>query len=402
MAPSESTAFGAHTMQTENQEKTVKQRRSVETIGTRLFAGSSESAIDRDVLSQEAFHKVISLERRRTERSRKPFLLMLLEMGENASAGSSGKQLKNLLTALSCSTRETDVAGWYEEGRVMGVMFTEIGLDDRETIVSTMISRLSEILRSRLSLEKLRISFHLFPEDWDQNVPKRPSNPALYPDLDRREDSRRFASGLKRLMDVTVSALALLLGAPVFFAIAVAIKATSKGPIFFRQQRVGQHGTPFEFLKFRSMQVGNDSNIHKQYVTKMIAGKAERNVDGNGAGVFKLTKDPRITRIGSFLRRNSLDELPQFINVLRGEMSLVGPRPPVPYEVEAYDLWHRRRLLEAKPGITGLWQVNGRCMVGFDDMVRMDLQYARSWSPWMDIKILMRTPVVVIFGDGAH
>src|ERR1700722_1602814 len=403
MSPSESTAFGAHSMQTENQEKTVKQRRSVETIGTRLFADSSESAIDRDVLSQEAFHKVISLERRRTERSRKPFLLMLLEMGENASAGSSGKQLKKLLTALASSTRETDVAGWYEEGRVMGVMFTEIGLDDRETIVSTMISRLSEILRSRLSLEKLRISFHLFPEDWDQDVPKRPSNPALYPDLDRREDSRRFASGLKRAMDVTVSALALLLGAPVFFAIAVAIKATSKGPIFFRQQRVGQHGTHFEFLKFRSMQVGNDSNIHKQYVTNLIAGKAERHPsDGNGAGVFKLTKDPRITRVGGFLRRTSLDELPQFLNVLKGEMSLVGPRPPVPYEVEAYDLWHRRRLLEAKPGITGLWQVTGRSTVNFDDMVPLDLQYARRWSPWMDIKILMRTPVVVIFGDGAH
>ena len=393
----------AHGMHTENQESTVKQRRSVETIGTRLFTGQSDPAMDRDILSEEAFHKVISLERRRTERSRKPFLLMLLEMGENAPvAAASAKQLQKLLTALSSSTRETDVAGWYEDGRVLGVMFTEIGLDDRETIVNTMISRLSEILRSRLSLEKLRISFHLFPEDWDQDVPKRPSNPALYPDLDRREDNRRLASGLKRAMDLIVSTLALLLGAPVFFAIALAVKATSKGPIFFRQQRIGQHGTPFEFLKFRSMQVGNDSKIHKEYVTKMIAGKAERNVDENGAGVFKLTKDPRITRVGAFLRRTSLDELPQFINVLRGEMSLVGPRPPVPYEVEAYDLWHRRRLLEAKPGITGLWQVNGRCRVGFDDMVRMDLHYARRWSPWMDIKILLRTPVVVIFGDGAH
>jgi lipopolysaccharide/colanic/teichoic acid biosynthesis glycosyltransferase len=135
----------------------------------------------------------------------------------------------------------------------------------------------------------------------------------------------------------------------------------------------------------------------------MIAGKAERNpAKGSPDGVFKLTKDPRITRVGAFLRRTSLDELPQFINVLKGEMSLVGPRPPVPYEVEAYDLWHRRRLLEAKPGITGLWQVMGRSRVNFDDMVRLDLQYARSWSPWMDIKILARTPVVVILGDGAY
>jgi len=380
----------------------VKQRRAVDTISASLFGGETESNTDRDVLSQEAFHKVISLERRRTERSRKPFLLMLLEMGEHVPTDAAGKHLRKLLSALSASTRETDIAGWYENGRVMGVMFTEIGMDDRDTIVNTMITRLSEILRSRLSLEKLRISFHLFPEDWDQDVPKRPSNPALYPDLDARADNKRVASGLKRTMDVVGSLLALLLGAPVFLAIAIAIKATSKGPVFFRQQRTGQHGTPFEFLKFRSMQVDNDAGIHKEYVTKLIAGKAERNPDGNGEGVFKLTKDPRVTRVGAFLRRTSLDELPQFINVLRGEMSLVGPRPPVQYEVEAYDLWHRRRLLEAKPGITGLWQVTGRSSVKFDDMVRLDLQYARSWSPWMDIKILLRTPVVVIFGDGAY
>jgi exopolysaccharide biosynthesis polyprenyl glycosylphosphotransferase len=394
--------FNSNRVHAKSGDESVKQRRSVDTLSTSLFAGQAESATDRDILSQEAFHKVISLERRRTERSRKPFLLMLLEMGDHVPAAAAGKHLKKLLTVLSSSTRETDVAGWYEDNRVMGVMFTEIGTDDRDTIVNTMISRLSEILRSRLSLEKLRISFHLFPEDWDHEAPKRPSNPALYPDLDTRADNQRLASGMKRAMDLVGSLLALVVGAPVFLAIALAIKATSKGPVFFRQQRIGQHGAPFEFLKFRSMHVGNDAKIHKEYVTQLIAGKAQRNSNGNGEGVFKLTKDPRITRVGAFLRRTSLDELPQFLNVLKGEMSLVGPRPPVPYEVEAYDLWHRRRLLEAKPGITGLWQVTGRSRVKFDDMVRLDLQYARTWSPWMDIKILLRTPVVVIFGDGAY
>ena len=115
-----------------------------------------------------------------------------------------------------------------------------------------------------------------------------------------------------------------------------------------------------------------------------------------------LTDDPRITEIGKFLRRTSLDELPQFFNVLIGEMSLVGPRPPISYEVEAYDLWHRRRLLEAKPGITGLWQVNGRCRVEFDEMVRLDLQYAKTWSPWLDVKILARTPKAMVVGEGAY
>ena len=151
------------------------------------------------------------------------------------------------------------------------------------------------------------------------------------------------------------------------------------------------------------MKVGNDASIHKEYIKKLISGNAERHqCNGTGEGVFKLVGDTRITRVGAFLRKTSLDELPQFINVLRGEMSLVGPRPPIPYEVENYQVWHRRRLLEAKPGITGLWQVSGRSRVTFDEMVRLDLRYARACSPWMDIKILLRTPLAVVLGEGAH
>ena len=123
---------------------------------------------------------------------------------------------------------------------------------------------------------------------------------------------------------------------------------------------------------------------------------------GTADGVYKLTNDPRVTRVGRFLRRTSLDELPQFINVLKGEMSLVGPRPPIPYEVDAYQTWHRGRILEAKPGITGLWQVNGRSRLAFDDMVRLDLRYARSWCLWLDIKILLQTPKAVVLGEGAY
>jgi lipopolysaccharide/colanic/teichoic acid biosynthesis glycosyltransferase len=197
--------------------------------------------------------------------------------------------------------------------------------------------------------------------------------------------------------------LALLLFAPVLLAIALAIKLTSKGPVFFRQKRVGQYGEQFVFLKFRSMHVNNDASAHKAFVRQLIAGQTAGNpANGNGQAVYKLTKDPRITAVGAFLRKTSLDELPQFWNVLRGEMSLVGPRPAIAYEVEAYDIWHRRRVLEAKPGITGLWQVNGRSRIKFDDMVRLDLRYAKTWSPWMDLKILMRTPAAVVFGDGAY
>jgi lipopolysaccharide/colanic/teichoic acid biosynthesis glycosyltransferase len=383
----------------------VNLRRSLATFGDGPFAGEADSNQEREILSQKAFHRVISIERMRTERSRKPFMLMLLDMGDHLASETVGKNLGRLVAALSASTRETDVAGWYETDRIVGVMFIEIGIEDRPTIVSTMISRVSEILRNHLSLEefnRVSFSFHVFPEEWDQDS-RKPNNPVFYPDLTKEAEKRRAAGALKRAMDIVGSIAALIFAAPMFLVIAVAVKVSSKGPIFFRQQRLGQHGEPFVFLKFRSMHVGNDPNVHKEYTKKLIAGRAERyRSNGNDEGVYKMTSDPRITRFGGFLRKTSLDELPQFINVLRGEMSLVGPRPPIPYEVENYDVWHRRRLLEAKPGITGLWQVSGRSRVGFDEMVRLDLRYAKASSPWMDIKILLRTPLAVIFGEGAH
>jgi lipopolysaccharide/colanic/teichoic acid biosynthesis glycosyltransferase len=310
------------------------------------------------ILNEEAFRQMISLERRRTERSRKPFLLMLLDMGDHLPSDATGKVLNKILAGLSESMREIDVAGWYKSDCVVGVMFTEIALEDRKLIVGTMIERLGAVLRSDLTPEQfnqISVSVHKYPEEWnhDHDVPKRLSNPALYPDLSKRENAKRVSGGMKRAMDVVGSVTALILASPLFLAIAIAIKATSKGPVFFRQKRIGQYGTPFVFLKFRSMKTGNDASSHKEYVQKLIAGKAERNLDGNSEGVFKLTKDPRITRVGAFLRRTRLDELPQFVNVLRGEMSLVGPRPPLPYEVEAYGDWHKLRF-SCKPGITGL------------------------------------------------
>jgi lipopolysaccharide/colanic/teichoic acid biosynthesis glycosyltransferase len=359
-----------------------------------------------NVLNEGAFHRMISLERKRTERSRKPFLLMLLDMGDAAPVGNHGKALEKILTALAITTRETDVTGWYRTNAVVGVMFTELGVDDPNSTLTTMMTRVSETLRSNLSAKQfseISISFHLFPEEWNHDIPQRPSNPTLYPDLARRDHARKFFCVTKRIMDIVGSALALLVFSPVLLAIAVAVKLTSKGPVFFQQKRVGQYGEQFVFLKFRSMYVNNDCSVHQEYVKQLIAGNAQRQPgNGNGEGVFKLTGDTRITWVGAFLRRTSLDELPQFVNVLRGEMSLVGPRPAIAYEVESYAVWHRRRVLEAKPGITGLWQVNGRSSIKFDDMVRLDLRYAKSWSPWLDLKILLRTPVAVVFGDGAH
>ena len=360
-----------------------------------LSVVAERSAVEREVLNEEMFHRMVSLERRRTERSRKPFLLMLVDMGEPVPSGRDSKMLGKMISAMHMTTRETDVIGWYSSNAVIGVMFTEISLEDRATILSTMMTRVSETLRHHISLEmfsRIRISFHMFPEEWSQEG-LRPSNPTLYPDLARRDDSKRGLAAVKRAMDIAGSLLALVMVSPIFLIIAAAIKLTSDGPVFFRQQRIGQYGVPFTFLKFRSMRVNNDASIHKEYVRQLIAGQAEKKpADNAGTGVYKLTNDKRITKVGAFLRRTSLDELPQFINVLCGEMSLVGPRPAIGYEVEAYDIWHRRRILEARPGITGLWQVEGRSRVKFDDMVRLDLRYATTWSPWMDVKILLRTP----------
>jgi lipopolysaccharide/colanic/teichoic acid biosynthesis glycosyltransferase len=365
---------------------------------------SAEPTAPAEVLSEATFHRIIARERKRSERSQRPFVLLLIDTGGDQPGSNQGRLLLELLSAIQGATRETDVTGWYATNAVVGVMFTEIVLDNN-AVLSTILSRIGAVVRNRLDTDqfsRVKFSFHVFPDDWNPEDPGRPSNPTLYPDLEKRQTSNRLRLATKRLTDVLGSLLLLGILSPIFLIIAAAIKLTSRGPVLFRQKRIGEHGTPFTFLKFRSMYMNNDSQEHREYVRQLIAGQAQRkSADGKTEGVFKLTNDPRITPVGRLLRRSSLDELPQLFNVLRGEMSLVGPRPPVPYEVEFYATWHRRRLLEAKPGITGLWQVHGRSRVEFDDMVRLDLRYARDCSPLLDLKILLQTPKAVMGGDGA-
>ncbi len=207
---------------------------------------------------------------------------------------------------------------------------------------------------------------------------------------------------LKRAFDSAVTALMLALLWPLIALLALLIRLDSPGPAVYRQERIGENGRPFTMFKFRSMRADADPRVHQAYVTRLIKENLslEHTSGGNGNGSLKLEQDPRVTRVGRLLRKTSLDELPQLWNVLRGEMSLVGPRPPLPYEVAVYQEWHKRRL-EAIPGITGLWQVDGRNRVSFDEMVRLDLQYIERQSLWLDIKILLRTPWAVLTGRGA-
>jgi exopolysaccharide biosynthesis polyprenyl glycosylphosphotransferase len=356
------------------------------------------------VFDERSFHALIAIERKRTDRSRRPFLLVLLDPGDSLPAARQEAAFASMATSLSALAGDSDVIGWYQANHILGVIFTEITPENSKRVLTSTMARVGGALRDALRVEQfseLQMTAHFYPEAWEHELNRRPSNPALYPDISLRNESRKLQKIVKRGIDIAGSVAGLVVLFPVFALIALAIKITSKGPVLFRQQRVGEYGRPFIFLKFRSMRVNNDEGVHKQWFRDYLGGRtAHRTADGST--IVKLTNDPRVTSVGRFLRRTSLDELPQFVNVLKGEMSLVGPRPPIPYEVEAYQSWHRGRVLEAKPGITGLWQVMGRSRVSFDEMVRLDLQYARTWSLWLDIKILLKTPRAVLFGEGAY
>jgi len=367
---------------------------------TALMAG------DCPILEEDSFQDMIAFERKRSERSGKVYALILVEAIDTVTMDQKEKLLEKTGQVLTALTRDTDVTGWYKTGSTLGVIFADIVATDKDAVVAAILARIATTLSENLAVEQLsQLSFstNCYPENW-QNETSRPSNPALYPDLASRDRSRRVAIVVKRIMDIIGSVVAIILFAPVILIIAIAIKLTSKGPVFFRQERIGQHGKPFVLLKFRSMFMNNDTSVHQEWFQNFYTGNAQRHKTGddNGNGTFKLPNDPRVTSLGRLLRRTSMDEVPQFFNVLKGEMSLVGPRPPIRYEVDAYKAWHRGRILQAKPGITGLWQVNGRSRVAFDEMVRLDLRYARTWSIWLDIQILLKTPAAVFFGEGAY
>ncbi|MBC7235001.1 MAG: sugar transferase [Chloroflexi bacterium] len=215
---------------------------------------------------------------------------------------------------------------------------------------------------------------------------------------------------IKRVLDVLIAGTALVLLSPLFLLIAIAIKLDSPGPVIFCQGRVRGEQDPrdphpernlFSFYKFRSMYTGCDAALHRQYVTEYINGNCEHINNGDKARpLYKMKHDPRVTRVGRWLRRTSLDELPQLFNVLKGDMSLVGPRPALPYEVEQYSPSDRERLVP-QAGLTGLWQVSGRTCLTFQEMIALDIEYSRRRSLWLDLQILLKTPKAILSADGA-
>jgi len=375
-----------------------------------LVAPLKSSAVPRrdaarspEILSESRFHSTLTLERRRAERSRKVFVLVLLDAYQEN--GTAARTLNEAVAGIASVARETDIIGWYRQNAMAGVIFTEIGDENKAEVVVTLRRKIHATLVESLGEAKanlIAISVHVFPEDWNASQSTWSADTKLYPDLHSHVTEKKIQMRVKRAIDIVGSAGLILVLLPLLATIAIIIKLTSKGPVLFKQERLGMFGARFKCLKFRSMYLNCKSEVHQNYAKQFISGKVEEEKkDGAAPTVYKLTNDPRITPIGRFIRRTSLDELPQFWNVLRGDMSLVGPRPPVPYEFEMYDFWHRRRVLEVRPGVTGLWQVYGRSRTRFDDMVRLDLRYCQTWSLLLDLKILFATPKAVVSGSGA-
>jgi len=277
----------------------------------------------------------------------------------------------------------------------------------KHAVIALPLHAHERLVETCRALQRLSVNVHVVPDLFALSFPNATLDgfggiPVIYLGQPSIYGWRRF---VKRAFDVTVVSVGLMFIWPFLLIIALLIRLDSPGPILYRQKRIGENGRPFEMLKFRSMQVDSDPGLHRAHMTRLIKDNLELdqlNHDGNGhkPNSLKMAEDPRVTQVGRLIRQTSLDELPQLFNVLRGEMSLVGPRPPVAYEVELYKDWHKQRLM-AIPGMTGLWQVRGRNRVSFDEMVRMDLDYIKNQSLWLDILILLQTPLAVITGQGA-
>lgn len=360
----------------------------------------------KNLISEESFRTLISVERKRTERSGKPFMVMRLDVSFVAEFFDRGTitkaatmQLYNQIAgSLVSVTRDIDIKGWHQTGKSIGILFTETSKDSNTKILEKVRAILASSLPPEYSA-RIAISCHWYPNESENTE----MDEIFYPETAVKSVKHKVEAAVKRSMDIMGSLVGLLLFSPVFLFASVLIKFSSKGPVFFRQERVGKGGKTFRIYKFRTMTVRNDESEHREFMKQFIRGQAEGVTDAaTGTKVFKLTNDARVTPIGKFLRKTSLDEVPQFINVLLGNMSLVGPRPPIPYEVQEYDLWHLRRVLESKPGITGYWQVEGRSTTNFDEMARMDIRYTAMQSVLFDLKVILKTPLALFTAKGAY
>ncbi len=355
------------------------------------------------MLDEAVFQHTITRERKRTERSGLAMVMLLIGV-QDSRHEDRPIPFAVIAHALSAIKSDIDILGWFERQSIMGLILPEINPANLATICEQVEVEFRKEITHQCDgdiVQGLSIRLRVYPEPWKlEEAEHQQMDPIFFPELHANRRAIANFQRLKRGVDILLSLFLLIILSPVLLAIAGLVKWSSRGPVIFRQVRVGQMMKPFMMCKFRTMFANADHGIHHNYVSWFITSSDRGQEQGKNA-LFKLTNDTRITPLGHFLRRTSLDELPQLWNVLIGDMSLVGPRPPLWYELQQYKPWHRSRVLEAKPGITGLWQVVGRSRTTFDEMVRLDLRYARTMSLWGDIKILLATPAAMITGKGA-
>ena len=376
-------------------------------------SGRGDDGPARGLHSRETLLRRLDHERARCDRNGRQFALIVFDVARVPGKGAAYRQLADVLTTR---LRRTDACGCLDLERIAAIL-PDTELDAAWTVAT-------DVRRAELAtLPELACAVYAYPTAWWAHDDRRGDAPQSHPDLPGGNDNTSaqrlprgrpappgstqpaardglperlqalFAEPIprwKRVMDVTGAAVALVLLSPVMMLTALAVRLTSPGPVLFTQPRVGKDGRMFIFWKFRTM----------------TAGAAERKPELRDRNeqtwpVFKMKQDPRVTPLGRLLRKTSLDELPQLWNVLKGDMSLVGPRPPTLDEVHEYERWHVRRL-ELTPGLTCIWQVSGRSLIGFADWVRMDLQYAERRSVLVDLMLLARTLPAVLSGRGAH
>ena len=346
-----------------------------------------------DSLQRDPFLKQLEFEKRRADRSKTHLSIILFRFDGVKSAESDS--VARLFDLLQNSRRETDILGRLSND-LIGILLPDTNRQGAKVFLEKIATRAGE--------SNFDAIVETYPDHLFDNLVSGQGYTASHEEVlaDELSPSRNIEDVVKRAFDIVFSVLLIIAASPLMLVTAIAIEFTSSGPIIFRQARLGKGGVPFMFYKFRSMHCNADDQIHREFVSSLIKGEHELiNQQDAADPLFKLKADPRITSVGKIIRQTSIDELPQLFNVLKGDMSLVGPRPPLPYEAVEYQSWHLRRILEIRPGITGLWQVEGRSKVSFDEMVRMDLRYIKNRSLYYDLKLLFRTIKVVIWRDGA-
>ncbi len=402
--------------------------RPVRDLAARLRQWMSSESIpgagSSGIYSLEQFQAALQREQARAERNGHQITLALLPAnGHNGDA----RRTFHLIEALKSRLRITDEAGWFDPSQI-GVLMPYTAREGAWRLIEDLCALLDG------DLAAADCSVYTYPCDRiDDNGESQehnaqnicaaesgsgPAAESLFTSPSRASSGagtsalceRVFAgmacvypivsfptsdpSAWQRGLDIACSLLGLTVLAPVFLGAAVLIKLVSPGPVFFKQVRIGRGGRPFVLWKFRTMATNADTSIHQNHVARLINSTAE-NREAASKPMTKLDNDPRVIPLGAILRGACIDELPQLVNVLRGEMSLVGPRPPLPYEVQDYQPWQRRRL-DTVPGLTGLWQVSGKNRLTFDEMVRLDIQYNRRKSVWTNIMIMLRTPRAIL------